>query len=291
LTVEGFSADKASDQQVRSERGWKQSTAKWRVASTGKTNFQNGKSFNSVSGRYTARTRGLYLVSANMRLDGAGSGDFRFAAGLNGKHEVQGALTSRDGDPASNYETMLVSGVVMLQTGDYISLWVDSPSDNSYNLQHESGFSVTRLNDISAEHAFMADKAGSSSFGRGYHQIKNWGSEMRNEKRIFNTGSFDAVNGVFTAPVEGIYFYSANLRIENGCGGYFRANIAVNYWTDSRNGRAAIEGGGHCGRKPLNVEGYMLLRKNDHVTLHVYSSSDNSWQVHSESGFGIALIS
>jgi len=61
---------------------------------------------------------------------GAGDGYFRLMMGWNGQLGANNGMAAIDGNPAPNYETMVVAGVVHLNKGDYIEQFVYSCCDN-----------------------------------------------------------------------------------------------------------------------------------------------------------------
>lgn len=291
LTVEGFQADLNADS--RRGTGWYESV-NWRISgqsSSVATLFRNGNSFNTANGRYTAPVDGTYLVSMNARVDAAASGYIRLVSSINSGRNYNGGLHSLDGNPSDGTETMSVAGIVMLKKGDYISQFLYSCCDNSWYLQHESGFSVTLLHDQSGSVGFMADLSASPLYGRGWFKPTSYNTHGSSSSRLFNSGHFDDITGTFRAPLAGIYFVAANYRFDSACGVYFRVQVAINGNTDNNNGLMAIDGGPACDYASFNVEGMMWLEENDRVEVWVYSDSDNSWYTNTESGWGVTLIS
>jgi len=72
----------------------------------------------------------------------------------------------------------------------------------SWRVQHESGYSVTKLHDQSAI-GFLADKVGSLLRGTGWNTVPGWSTSKTTSQPLWNSGSFNPESGVFTAPVEG----------------------------------------------------------------------------------------
>lgn len=289
LDAEGFQADRTRDEGRRA--GWYESRY-WRTSgqsSAYATLFLNTRKFDHTYGRYSAPETGYYLIHMNARIDAGNSGYFRFLTSVNGARDVNGGLHTLEGDLANNYESMVSAGALRLVKGDYISQWIYS-SDNSWTLQHESGFGAVRLNPMVAKTGFMADLSRSMSARTGWRPITGWRTNGGSSNRLWTSGHFNAGNGYFTAPSDGMYFVSANLRIDSACGAYFRLIAAINGRLDVNHGLSAIDGGPACNYAPLNIAGTVWLTRNQRVNLYVYSYRDNSWTVTHESGFGVVQV-
>merc|ERR1719331_824516 len=90
-----------------------------------------------------------------------------------------------------------------------------------------------------------------------------------------------------------IYSSSDNswqLRTESGFSchmlGLARSTEITNFEDRINNGMAVIEGdGGAHNSRTMGVSGVVRMNKGEHASVFLYSQNDNSWQVHSESGF------
>ena len=116
------------------------------------------------------------------------------------------------------------------------------------------------------------------------------------DRGFFNNGTaFNPTTGEFTAPADGYYLFSANVRLDGAQQGtgdrYLRAVIAVNGNKDINNGSHVILGSPSGSNfRVLPVEGVIKLKKNDKVTLWVYSNVDNDYVVQVETSFsGMSL--
>ena len=154
-TTEGFGADLASDQQV-GVTGWTE-VAEWEVSGTdGRAGlFSLGSGFDMSTGRYTASVEGVYFASAQVRLDGADTGRFEVLLGLDGDPELSRFLQVVDGGPSPDIAGFSVSGVLKLEAGDFVSVWVYSHADSSYTVSSQSGFSAVLLDSTAGFAAAM----------------------------------------------------------------------------------------------------------------------------------------
>merc|ERR1712072_432020 len=73
--------------------------------------------------------------------------------------------------------------------------------------------------------------------------------------------------------------------------GYGRVVIAKNGNADYNNGLHSISGNGRStDYAQFAAAGLIRLKKGDYVSVYVYSSSDSSWNVQSESAFSVNLL-
>lgn len=108
---------------------------------TGNECYTDGN-WDTTTNRYTAPVSGKYWFGLNLRVDG-GSSYFRWQIVKNdaGTFHTDG-LHAINGDGIStNYQTMTPSGTFDLSAGDFISVYVTSNSDTSWDyLPYESNF-------------------------------------------------------------------------------------------------------------------------------------------------------
>ena len=110
----------------------------------------------------------------------------------------------------------------------------------------------------------------------------------------FNVGNhFSTSTNLFTVPVSGCYLFGAQVRFDGGGSGYFRLIISINGSTDDNSQAHSIQdSNGSTGDSYFSqaVTGLYELGANDNVRVFVNSSSDTSWQPHSESQFWGYLV-
>ncbi|MEP0265937.1 hypothetical protein [Dokdonia sp.] len=117
--------------------------------------FNDGSHLNITNGRFTAPVDGLYFFSAQTRIDainGAnGSAYSRLMIVKNGNKQGfrNGLHSIRNADAGTaNWDTQHVSGILKLEAGDYVSVFVESTGDTVFTLQIESGFNGYLVNKL-----------------------------------------------------------------------------------------------------------------------------------------------
>merc|ERR1712187_668423 len=93
-------------------------------------------------GYYTAPESGYYMCATQVRIDSATSSRFRLIIAINGQKDLHNGLHVNDGNQGStNYRSLRVDGSVYLKKGFRTSVNIFAFSDQSWNVQTESGFS------------------------------------------------------------------------------------------------------------------------------------------------------
>ena len=199
--------------------------------------FNFGHGFDGTSGRYTANKPGIYLTSANLRLDQA-KGKALSAIALSDK-AFDGIVTASSGIDGGEYgiNNFMMTGLMNLKVGDSMRLEVKMEADSSYYIVHETGFSAV---EVTASHSVGAQLAEGMTVdkpnGTQWYELKaKW---TTSGGALFSKGSgFDSNSGKFTAPEDGIYYLATNVMITGikSCS-YVRTTIAVNGKPDSTEG-------------------------------------------------------
>ena len=141
-----FSAARNANIRVQAN-GWTEMTGGVYTTAGYKGLFSHS-SFDESTGRFTAPSAGIYLVSANIRLDNADTGWFSAAVLTNGEQSWESGMSVLNGDMADNYDDMAVSGLRQLEQGDYLSVWVYSNTDADWETDENSaGFHVALVSD------------------------------------------------------------------------------------------------------------------------------------------------
>ena len=164
------------------------------------------KGFDLAKGTYTVPSGGVYLVSANVRLDNADTGYFRVAIVINGKMDPKSGLSAvKSGSIHKAYQTVNVFSAVSLNQGDVLSLQVWSSTDKSWLINvFESSFSaafVGPLNQVQGIHAVR-----SYTFTSRRNPYWAWLGDWTTKGGLgtFNTNSyFSEPRGLYTAQASG----------------------------------------------------------------------------------------
>ena len=189
---------------------------------------------------------------------------------------------------STNYRSLAVSGTFRIVKKHYVSVWVYSSNDNSWQMHSESGFSCHRFAQGIGFHAVKGETQG---MGQGFALAQNW--------RVSGGPTLYAAGVKMKNPIDkfeisesGYYFCYMNLRVDRvGRQGYFRAFISMgdrNFY----NGLHAVEGDhGSQDKRYMNVAGTLDLKKGNTVSVFTFSSDDPSYKLNSESGFGCHIMS
>ena len=133
--------------------------------------------------------------------------------------------------------------------------------------------------------AFRVDQTGQSGRSTGYYTVVFSGSQTN----CFDIGN-NFNNNIFTAPVDGVYFFSCSIRVDS-VSGYFRIYISKNSSTDTNINLHAIVGNGiSTNYENLQVSGTLYLSETDTARVIVYSDSDSNWTSQGEGHFSGFLV-
>merc|ERR1719201_272738 len=278
-TKMGFHADKLGTQTLRT--GWREIVT-WRTS--GVIGLYNaGNAFNRNNGRFTSKLTGAYFCGAIMRLDGASrSSYFRVNLNMNRQADVNnGFHVIRGNKGSSNYGSLGVAGSVYLKKGSFMSVYVYSRSDNFYRVQTESGFGCHQMG---TNIGFHADASATQAFKKGWSRLTKWRTAGNNE--LYAQGGSPNSQGYYVTPEAGYYMCATQVRIDSAATSRFRLIIAINGQMDIHNGLHVSDGNqGSTNYRSLRIVGSIYLKKGQRTSVHVYSQSDNSYRVQSESGF------
>ena len=219
-TTEGFAARLGARQPVGAS-GWTEVTG-WRTHAADGL-FELGGSFGGLSGsarRFTVRSAGVYLVSANLRVDGASRGHFVLALARNGAPEPAGALPSALGHPWHEHVALSASRALRLDAGDSISAWVFASADARYAVHAESSFScvlVETTDMVGATAAAPSPRAAPLQWA----PLAGWaagaqGGWWRASGALFALGAaqVDGTTGRWKVRREGMYYVSASASVQ-----------------------------------------------------------------------------
>lgn len=288
-TDPGFSAILKSNMDVK-RAGWTELTG-WSTNASSVGLYETGSGLNSANGRYSPPKSGIYLVSASVTLDNASPYYMRLVLAVNNVLNVNNGMHSMEGRPSATQYTMTVNGAMEILAGERISVYLYSSSDSSYTVLNDSSFSVRFLGLKESGPGFLADVSYNTRYRTtGWQEVKNYRIYTSNTGMFTEGDGFSTSTGRFTAPCSGAYFVSANIRLDQASGSFFRLLVAVNGNTTLENGLHAIRGNPTSTYYTMNVAGVVKLTRGDYVSVWVYSYQDTYWYVQGESGFSVVFL-
>ena len=208
--------------------------------------------------------------------------------GSGGYSWVIDAVNDADNDPTNEIElpTGGTSGQVLTSNGSGGSQWSSNVSANSV---------TTSALTVAALPSFCADLDGTLvlSGAGNFFKVPTWRTADAVATNLHDNGNnFDESTGAFTAPVNGFYFFSAQIRFDGINSGFFRLLIGIEGGLTLDNGLHAIsQGDASTNFHTLSVSGVLKLSVGDKVHVNVTSSADTDWSLQTESGFSGYLIS
>lgn len=197
---------------------------------------------------------------------------------------VTDAVNDADSDPTNEIELPEQSGQSgkILTTDGTNPSWTDTVEATSVKIPSLPAFNVT--------------SNGTSYTSVGEKEVGDWNSTVNAD--LFNDGNhLNITNGRFTAPVDGLYFFSAQVRIDglNGASStnYSRLMIVKNGDKKAfRNGLHSIRAAdvGTASYDTQHVSGILKLTAGDYVSVFVETTGDANFSVQIESGFNGYLV-
>jgi hypothetical protein len=104
-----------------------------------------------------------------------------------------------------------------------------------------------------------------------------------------NGGNFSA--GVFTAPVDGLYFFTSSVRLDSVNTDHMRIVIGTDGSTDINSNPHTIIGSPSTNYHSIVVSGMKQLNAGQTASVKLYVNSDNSWTRQTEGSFSGYLVS
>ena len=287
-TAVGFHAEKIANQKMSKKwvevKGWRTSGEPGLYAVGG--GFTAPKPPYTSNGRYAAPVEGAYFCSVQLRLDGSSrkSGYFRLNLVLNSGKDPNNGFHAIDANGLStNFRSMGVAGTIYLRKKDNISPWMYSSDDSSYTAHSESGWGCHLMG---SRVGFHADFTETVTFGVGWHRLMKWQTSTKVNKELYQLAGGVDKTGFYFAPQAGYYFCATQIRMDSATkDSIFRIIIGIDAQTTANNGLHAIGGNGESTNyRSMRVAGTIYLQQRQKVSVHVYSQTDKSFRIQTESG-------
>lgn len=252
--------------------------------------FLFGAPLVSKASRFEIPKSGIYFVSFSVHLSQADIGMFEAALIINGQVDKSNkAMTAvKHGRQGGDF-SLVVSGFLDLRSSDYISVYVFSENDRDWVIEDDSQLSLRYSGSVGSFPAFSAIKHTAARFGPFSFSsiIHHW--ETSGSLGLFaSLAGFSSSTGEFVPICDGIYFVSANIRVE-ARPGLYKLYLSVNGDVSGPSSDEKVVNSDSI--FTMNLHGSFLLKTGDTVALNVNSSSSNSrLTIHAQSGFSVSYI-
>lgn len=163
-----------------------------------------------------------------------------------------------------------ITGITSSATATAISI----DSSNRVTMPYQPSFFATR-------------ESGSS-----VTQSSGWSKWVTFDATQHNIGShFSIANSRFTAPINGLYMFGANCRLDNVSAEYGRIILSINGSQDYWNLAHSIANTNELSLyHTMSVTAVYELSANDYVEVYSYSATDTNWNQQYESTFWGRLV-
>ena len=281
-----FSASLLVQNKLGSHVGW--DTADHWTINSSRRNFQSHEMILKTNhSTFIANDNGLFLVTALINVNSSSRTSKHLLVAIN---DPPSGLTGNNGLSAaktfsSSRGSLIVSGVVWLDKGDAVTVYVHSNSNDSdvadglfcvSVISYDwPGVTVTLTESISLNTS-------------EWTKVTTWKTHGVPGLFSFDNAFFPA-SGIFHPRQEGTYFVSCNVIFKGGGKGNLSVVIAIDDLIDTGNGLYAL----NENPKPvvtLNVAGSIRLKMSQTVSVYVKTTISSSWDVSYETGFSVMLI-
>ncbi|KAJ7394203.1 Cadherin EGF LAG seven-pass G-type receptor 2 [Desmophyllum pertusum] len=282
-----FSASLVGQSQVGAKLGWN-AVDNW-VINSSRRNFQSEEMILRTNhSTFISKTSRLFLVTALVNMNGSKRNSKRLLVAVK---EPPSGLTGNSGLSAeqsfsSGPSSLIVSGVVKLDKGDTVTVYIQSDANDNEMVDGLFCVSVVSY-DWPGVTATLTERIIINS--PGWTKVAPWKTHDASDGLFSFDNAFFSANGVYRPHQEGTYFVSCNVIFDGGGKGNLSAVIAIDDVIDTGNGLYSLN------ENPkrvvtLNVAGSMRLKNNQNISIYVKTTVSSSWNVAKETDFSVVLI-
>ena len=281
-----FSASLLTQNKVGSHVGWNM-VDNWTINSS-RRNFQSQEMILKTNhSTFIANDNGLFSVTALINVNSSSRTSKHLLvaikdppSGLAGNNGLSAGKTF-----SSSPGSLIVSGIVWLDKGDTVIVYVHSSSRDSDVV--DGLFCVSMVSyDWPGVAATLTESVSLNT--SEWTKVTTW--KTHGIPGLFSfDNAFIPVNGMYYPRQEGTYFVSCNVIFKGGGKGNLSVVIAIDDLIDTGNGLFAL----NENPKPvvtLNVVGSIQLKKSQTISVYVKTTISSSWDVYKETGFSVMLI-
>ena len=282
---------------VIQKAGWSEVSGPWLTETYGK--FSSGTDFNAATGRFTASQAGVYTVAANIKFNNGENADIALLLVKNGIIDVNNGLYAVEGEP-STATTLNLFGTVSVKTGDVLSLYAYRGSSTTWEIDVQSGFSITYLGPNWATFGFHAVLSNDISGTAGQTPISGWTTNSSYSSMAYSNGRQGPGATQYTSLLDAIYIVSANILVKNvsatgSSNGFttFDLHAYVNGIQSSFLGLSDTKPGLADNTRDyytLSFSGSVRMTQGQYISLFL-TTADSSYVISKQSGFSLALAS
>ncbi|XP_065643565.1 uncharacterized protein LOC124805807 isoform X6 [Hydra vulgaris] len=281
---------------------------KWKSQPVAGPFFDFGGGFNPDTGDFVAPKAGFYIVSAGIKMVQASAvgSSFTLNVAVNSnpstlqyQNGIQDYLQNGNVAPTTNdFYSLVVSGLVLVNVGDSINLYIQSVADPSYTISQDSYVSIVFIsstnNLYSSGMQLMLDPTlDQQQSASDWSKVKYWqNNRVSTATGVFSSGNLlklDSVMGTVTVQETGIYYIFVNLAIAPDLNNY---QIAVYTTLTSMTSLITRFSDKDHSQYTMKVYGALYLYKGQELSIRVKPSAANAqWEnLRSYSGWSFVRI-
>lgn len=241
-------------------------------------------------GRFTCTTGGIYFITVNLKLKSS-IGQHSLLVISSGKSDTSGnggIFTTYHNKVKKGQFSLILTGLLELSYGEYLSIFVDSKSNYPWTIEAESSFSAVKTHyNWPAVHSHYSNVTPALNNG-SWIELTSWTNN--NQKGTFTFGNnLSPKSGRYIVTSPGVHFIATNLIFLRTDGSKVEALVAVNGIINTNNGFYAVHDNPPK-NFTLNIVGSVRLRRGQSISVFVKSVEAKNVLVSRKSGFSVVFI-